>query len=120
MLARAGLRDHALFAHAARKQHLAYRVIDLVRASMGKVFPFQKNRCAPRMRAQSLCVIQRRGPATVLAMKMLEFVPEARVTTRARKLPGQLIKRRDERFRHVAAAESAPMAVLIRLAAADD
>ena len=43
VLARAGLGDDALLAHAAREQDLTERVVDFVRAGVEQVFAFQIN-----------------------------------------------------------------------------
>jgi len=64
-------------------------------------------------------VKQRGGPATVIAAKLIELAPEICVLTGAGEFASQFFERRDESFRHVAAAELAPMAVLIRLAPPD-
>jgi hypothetical protein len=49
MLAGSGLRDDALLAHALRKQDLPQAVVDLVRAGVQKVFPFQPDLSAAQV-----------------------------------------------------------------------
>ena len=41
MLSRAGFRDDALLVHASREQHLAERVVDLVRACVQEIFTLE-------------------------------------------------------------------------------
>ena len=66
MLARAGLRNHAMLAHPAGQQRLAQGVIDLVRAGVQKVFAFEVNLRATGMGSQPLRFKQWRWPASVI------------------------------------------------------
>jgi hypothetical protein len=71
-----------MFAHSPGEQYLAHRVIDLMRASVQKIFPFQINLRSARVRSQSLCVKQWRWPPTVIAQELFKFAPEIRVVSR--------------------------------------
>ena len=107
------------FAHPARKQRLAQGVIDLVRAGVQKVFAFEINLRAARVCSQPLRVKQWCWSASVIAQQQIEFAPEIIVVSRARELVGQLLERRDQCFRNVAATEFTPVAVFVRLARCD-
>src|SRR5437667_3578762 len=62
---------------------------------------------------------QRRWPASVVPKQLVEFAPKFCVLARAHELLGQLLERRDQSFRNIAASELAPMPVLIRFASCD-
>src|SRR5207249_2446728 len=119
MLACPGLSDDASFAHAARKQPLADCVVDLMRAGVQKVFALQINLRATRMCSQPPRVEQRSGSAGVVAQQQVELAPKIRVASSAHELSRQLLERRDQCFRNVAATELAPMSVLVRFARCD-
>ena len=53
VLARAGLGDHALLAHAPREQDLADAVVDLVRAGVAEVLALEVDPAAAELRASS-------------------------------------------------------------------
>src|SRR5437016_5848215 len=108
-----------MFAHAARKQRLADCVVDLMRAGVQKVFALQINLRAARMCSQPLRVKQRRRSAGVVAQQHVEFAPKIRVASSPYELSRQLLERRDQCFRNVAATELAPMSVLVRFAFSD-
>ena len=63
VLARAGLGDDALLAHAPRQQALAQRVVDLVRAGVQQVFALQVDLRAAQRLAQPLGEVERRRTA---------------------------------------------------------
>ena len=67
MLTRTCLGNDAMLAHPAREQGLSHSVVDLVRASVQKIFTLKINLRTARMRRQPLCVKQRRWPTTVIA-----------------------------------------------------
>src|SRR4029077_15843683 len=108
-----------MFAHATRKQCLSEGVVDLVRTCMQKIFALEINLCATGMRSQSLDWKQRRRWAGVVAQQQVEFAPEIIVVSRARELCGQLLQRRDQCFRNVAAPELTPGSVFVRLTFSD-
>ena len=108
-----------MFAHPARQQRLAEGVIDLVRASVQKIFALQINLCATGMRSQPLRVKQRRRSAGVVAQQHVEFAPKIRIAASVHKLSRQLLERRDQCFRNVAATELAPVSLLVRFARCD-
>ena len=66
VLARPGLGDEPVFAHAPGQQPLAQGVVDLVRPGVGQVFPLDINLRAPQLRGQMPGEIQGRGPAHVI------------------------------------------------------
>ena len=66
MLARAGLGDDALLAHAPGEQRLPQAVVDLVRAGVQQVFALEVDARAAESLAQPLGEIQRRGTAGVV------------------------------------------------------
>src|SRR5512132_26714 len=103
-----------MFAHAARKQRLADCVVDLMRARVQKVFALQINLRATGMYSQPLRVKQRRRSAGVIAQQQVEFAPKIRVASSPYELSGQLLKRRDQCFRNVAATEFTPVSLLVR------
>ena len=51
MLARTGLGNDTLFVHSTRKQSLSQRIVDLVRAGVQKIFPFEINLCSTCFRS---------------------------------------------------------------------
>jgi hypothetical protein len=62
-----------LLVHAAREEHLADGVVDLVRAGVKEVFAFQIDFCATTMLRQACGVRERRGPAYVVVQESLKF-----------------------------------------------
>ena len=106
VLARAGLGDHPRLAHPPRQQRLAQRVVDLVRAGVGQVLALQPHLAAGDLR-QAARVVERRRPADVVAQQPRQLVLERRVGARREPLPLQLVKGRDQRLGHVAAAVGA-------------
>src|SRR4029077_10579204 len=104
-----------MFARAARKQCLADRVVDLMRAGVQEVFALQINLRATGMCSQPLRVEQWSGSSGVVAQQQVEFAPKIRVASSQHELSGQLLKRRDQCFRNVAATEFTPMAVFVGL-----
>jgi len=91
VLARAGFGYDAAFAHSAREQCLAHRIVDLVRTGVGKIFAFQVDLRSARVPGQPLRMKQRRRPAAVIAQPLVEFAPEIRVVPRMRELFRQLV-----------------------------
>ena len=119
VLACARFRDHTLFSHAPRQQCLAQGVIDLMRASVQKIFAFQVNLRSASVRSQPSRMKQRRRSAGVIAQQLIEFAPEIVVLARARKLFSQLLQRRDQDFRNIATAKPPPMSVFVWLTSDD-
>ena len=70
MLARAGLGNDALLAHAAGEQSLPQAVVDLVRARVQQVFALEINFRAAEFFAQALRVVERRGTAGVVVQQI--------------------------------------------------
>ena len=87
-----------------------------MRAGVQKVFALQINLCATGMCSQPLRVKQRSWSASIIAQQQVEFAPEIRVVSSAHELSGQLLERRDQCFRNVAATEFTPVSVLVRFA----
>src|SRR6185312_16602540 len=102
VLAGAGLRDDPRLAHALGEQHLAERVVHLVRAGVVQVLALQVD-LKPGRLGQAPGRVQRARPPHPVAQEMLELELEAGV--RAGRDPGllELVERRDQGLRHVPA-----------------
>src|SRR3954447_15505232 len=72
VLAGARLGDDARLAHALREQALAERVVELVRARVHEVLALEPHGVADRG-GQALGVVDRRGPAAVVAPQRVEL-----------------------------------------------
>ena len=103
VLAGARLRDHSGLAHAAGEQRLPQRIVDLVRAGVRQVLALEPDLATGQL-GQTGGVVERRGPAHIIAQQGVQLVAVGEVG--ARRKPGslELVQRRDERLRHVAAA----------------
>ncbi len=110
MLPCAGLCNDALLAHAAGKQALTKRIVDLVRAGVQQVFPFQINLRAAQCLAQPLREVERCGPAAVVVQQVVELGMERRVGISCGIGLLQLFQRGHQRLRYVAAAVGAETA----------
>ena len=76
MLTRAGLSNHAFFAHAAGKQCLTDGVVDFVCAGVVQIFTLQPNLCAAQMLGQSRGMVNRAGTADIVFQIMAELFPK--------------------------------------------
>jgi hypothetical protein len=73
VLAGAGLGDDAGLAHALGEQRLADGVVHLVRAGVVEVLALEEDLRAAQLAAPALGVVQRRGPADVVAQVVRQF-----------------------------------------------
>ncbi len=103
VLARAGLSDDALFAHAFCQQTLAERVVDLVRAGVQQVLALQVNLRAAELLAQPLGEVKRSRPADVMVQQIIQLRLECSVFLRLRVGRFQLFERRHQSLRNIAA-----------------
>ena len=79
VLAGAGLGDDAGLAHAPGQQRLADGVVDLVRAGVVEVLALEIDLRAAELAAPALGVVERRGPADVVAQIVVELAQELRI-----------------------------------------
>ena len=110
VLARAGLGDDALLAHALGEQALAERVVDLVRAGVEQVFALEIDLCAAQLLGEALAEVERRGAAGVVVEQVGQLGLEGGVGFGYVVLVLQLEQRGHQRLRHVAAAVDAEAA----------
>ena len=80
--------NDAMLAHPPREQGLPHGIIDLVRAGVQKIFPFEINLRSARPRRQPLSVKQRRWLAAVIAQQLVKVTPEVRIVARTCELFG--------------------------------
>jgi hypothetical protein len=113
VLAGAGFGDDPLRADAFREQRLADGVVDLVRAGVREIFTLQVHLRAPTLR-DSRHEGERRGPPDERLQLMREGGFEFRAVQMLANTGFQPLERRNEHFRHVAAAERAEAAALVR------
>ena len=114
VLTRAGLGDDVLFAHTAREQDLAERVIDFVRAGVKQVLALQKNLRAPEVLSEPLGEIQRGRAAGEIAQQIVELALESQIGFGAFVFGGKIVEGRHESLRHEHSAVGTEMAARIR------
>ena len=73
MLTRAGFCNDPLLAQALRHQDLPDGIVDLVRACMTEIFPFEKNIRIVFL-AQPAGKVQRRGPSYIILQQGIELL----------------------------------------------
>ena len=93
VLARAGLGDDALLAHAPGHQRLADGVVDLVRAGVVEVLALEPDLRAAQMLGQALGVIDRAGAADVVLQLVGELGLERSVVAHAQVFALELVER---------------------------
>ena len=106
MLARAGLGDDAVLAHAPREQRLAEHVVDLVRTGVREVFALQQH-AQPEPLRQPPALGDRRRPARVAREQRRVLGAERVVVPRGAELGFELLERGHERLGREPAAELA-------------
>ena len=111
VLARAGLGDDALLAHAPREQNLAERVVDLVRAGVEQVLALEIDFRAAEFLGQAFGEVERRGPSGEVLQQRGEFRLERGVAAGAFVFVGEVAQRSHERLGHEHAAVGAEVAV---------
>ncbi len=102
VLAGAGLGDHPALAHPLREQSLADGVVDLVGAGVGEVLALQVDAAAGRL-GEPLGQVERRRAADEVAKEPVELGAECLVGAGLVPARGELVERRDQGLRHVAA-----------------
>src|SRR4249920_1075152 len=100
---RAGLGDDPSLPEAPGEQHLAQRVVDLVRARVVQVLALEVNAVPGRLR-QPRRERHRRRPAHEVAKQGVELAPEHRVPLERPPGRRELVERRDQHLGHVPAA----------------
>ncbi|MGY3656118.1 hypothetical protein ACVJ19_002781 [Bradyrhizobium sp. USDA 376] len=117
VLARAGLGDDALLAHAPRQHDLAEHVVHLVRAGVVELFALEIDLCAAEMLGQTLGEIKRRRPADIVLEIAVHLGLESRIGLGRGVGLFQIEDQRHQRFGDEASAENAEMAALVGAAA---
>ena len=113
VLARAGLRDDALLAHVPGQEPLAQGVVDLVRAGVGQVLPFQVELRSTQMAAQVARMVEGRGPPGVVLEQRCQLLLEPGVPLHRAVRLFQLLQGRHQRLRDELAAVIAEPASLV-------
>jgi len=103
VLAGARFRDDAAFVHPLREQHLAERVVDLVRARVIQVLTLQYD-LRPDQRGEPRHGRNRGRPADVVLEQRLQLGPETRVVPRRVVDRRELLERVHQRLGDIAAA----------------
>jgi hypothetical protein len=112
VLARAGLGDDALLAHAPGQQALAEGVVDFVRSGVQQVFALQVNPGPAQLFGEPLAEGERRRPAGVILQQRVQFSVKDRIGLGQVVLALQLVQRRHQRLRHIPPAINAKAAGL--------
>lgn len=112
VLARAGLGDDAMGAHALREQNLSHHIIDFMRSGMVQILPLQIDLGPAELLAQMLRIRQRTLPSDIFAQIRFEFIDEFRIVLIAFEGFRQPIQYFLKLWRNVAAAEFAEHAWL--------
>ncbi|MPM47170.1 hypothetical protein SDC9_93878 [bioreactor metagenome] len=115
VLARAGLGDHARFAHALGEHGLADHIVDLVRAGVVEVFPLQIDLRAAHFLAGACGVIDGRGAAHEMCELVVEFLLEFGVVLVLRIGLAQLVDGVGQRFAGEGTAVRAEVAQCVRV-----
>jgi hypothetical protein len=104
VLAGAGLGDQPRLAHPLGQQRLAQHVVDLVRPGVVEVLALEQHPRAAGVRGEARSLGEHTGPADVAAVQLVELGHEGGVGLRRAEGGVQLVKCRDERLGHEAAA----------------
>jgi hypothetical protein len=107
VLARAGLGNHAMLAHALGQEALAERVVDLVRTGVQQVFALQVNLRAAQLFSQPFTEGKRRRTPGVVRQQIGQLRLKGRVNLGQVVRAIQFVQRRHQRLRHVPPAISA-------------
>ncbi len=110
VLACAGFRDDARFAHSDGKNTLTDSVIDFVRAGMEKIFALEVNARAAESCGEARGELQRRGAASEILEEILEFGLEGGIAFSLFVGALEFLERDHEGFRDVATAVGAETA----------
>ena len=113
MLSGAGLGDDAALAHTLGEQALTKRVVDLVRAGVGKVLALDEDARSAELAGQVLSVVEIRGPADVVAGQELQPGLELLVGPGSSVFGLKLVDRAHERLRHELSSELAEASSLV-------
>ena len=107
MLARPRFGDDARLPEPLRQQRLAKRVVDLVGAGVGQVFPLEPDARSTAFAGQVLGEVQRSCPPNVMLEQLIEFGLERGVGPRFVVGSLEVFVRPNERLRDVPPAELA-------------
>ena len=113
VLAGAGLGDDAGLAHAARKQHLAEAIVDLVGAGVIELVALEVDLGTAEVLGEAGREIERRGAAGVVLQEVLELGVEFGIGLGGGVGFLEFEDRGHQRFGHEAAAENAEVAALV-------
>jgi len=97
-----------------RQQNLADAVVDLVRAGVVQLFALEVDLRATAELGQTLGEIQRARTSDVVTLEIGQLFLERRIFLGRLVFAGQIEDQRHQGFRHVAAAERAEQAVIVR------
>ncbi len=100
VLARAGLRDDAGFAHATGQDDLAQNVVDFVGAGVVQLIPFQVNLRPPQAFSHAFRKVQRRRATHIVGPQIVHFRPKRFVRFGVFVLRFQIQDQRHQGFGH--------------------
>ena len=106
----ARLGDDPPLAHPQREQDLAERIVDLVRPGVVEVLAFQVDPGPAALFRQPAGEVQRRRPADIVLVQVVEFGLEGRIGCRPGVLDRQFIQGASQGFGNIASAERAKAA----------
>jgi hypothetical protein len=112
----AGLGDHAPLPHVAGEQHLSKRVVDLVRAGVGEIFPLQIDASPTEVVRHARREEERRGTPGVVGQQPVELGAVHLARTDARIGLLELLERRHQRLGDVTSPVGPKAPGLVRLA----
>src|SRR3989338_4192605 len=114
MLSCAGLSDEAALAHAQRQQRLPQAIVDLMRAGVEQIFPFEIDAQPPKRLAEPLGWIEwSRTPGVTMEI-VAQLAPEPRITLRRMPRSFQFLQGSHDRFRDKFPPKRPKMACAIR------
>ena len=103
MLSGTGLGDHPRLAHLAGQQGLTQHVVDLVRTGVVQVFSFEEYPRTAGVLAEPGGLVQRRRPAGVVHLQLVELVQVCLVGAHLFVGRGDFLDHRHQRLGHVPA-----------------
>ena len=106
----AGLGDDPPLAHAQRQQGLAQRVVDFVGPGVVEVLALEINPRPAAMFRQPAGEVQRRRPADIVLVQLVEFGLEGRIGRSLGVLDRQFVQGASQGFGNIASAELAEAA----------
>ena len=113
MLTGAGLGDHAGLAHLPGEQRLTEHIVDLVRTGVVEVFSLEEDPRATGMLAESRRLVERRRPAGVVRLQLVELVQELLVGAGLLIGRGDFLDHRHQRLGDVPSAVDTEMSTSV-------